>query len=173
MTIRRLELALMTLVAILFIPGVFLTISDLTPLPAQIPSPGAFGANATHSFTIYPSPSSPGSLIRAEELMLIRAEANIMTGNAAAALQDVNAVRTTSGGLPAFASLGASQSAQLDAMFYEKRYSLLFEGHRWHDMRRYGRLATLPLDRPTHFVARVMPIPTAECDARATKPNGC
>ena len=153
--------------------GPDLRVGKVTALPSPIPSPGAFGANATHRFTIYPAPTSPGSLIRAEELMLIRAEANIMTGNAAGALQDVNAVRTTSGGLAALGSLGATQAAQLDAMFYEKRYSVLFEGHRWHDMRRYGRLGTLPLDRPTHFVARVMPIPTAECDARATKPNGC
>jgi hypothetical protein len=40
-------------------------------------------------------------------------------------------------------------------------------------MRRWGRLGRLPLDQPTHFVAKVMPIPQAECDARVTKPNGC
>ena len=143
-------------------------------LPAAIPAPGTnLGIAATHQFIIYPTPNSPGSVMRAEELMLIRAEANIMTGNAAAALQDVNAVRTVSGGLPALSSLGATQALQLDALFYETRMSLLYEGHRWHDLRRYGRLATLPLDRTNHFVARVMPIPTAECDARTTKPNGC
>jgi hypothetical protein len=145
----------------------------VTALPAQVPSPGGFGIAATHQFTIYPTPNSPGSLLRAEELMLMRAEANIMTGNAAGGLQDINAVRTTSGGLPALGSLGASQTAQLDALFYETRMSLLFEGHRWHDLRRYGRLGSLPLDRTNHFVARVMPIPTTECDGRSVKPNGC
>jgi hypothetical protein len=145
----------------------------VTALANAVPSPGGFGIAATHQFTIFPTPASPAPLIRAEELHLLRAEANIMTGNAAAALQDVNAVRTTSGGLAALTSLGATQAAQLDAMLYEKRMSLLFEGHRWHDLRRYGRLGQLPLDRTNHFVARVMPIPTAECDARATKPNGC
>jgi hypothetical protein len=134
----------------------------VTSLSNPVPSPGGFGIAATHNFTMYPTPGSPGSLVRAEELMLIRAEANIMTGNATAALQDVNAVRTTSGGLPALASLGTTQADQLSALFYEKRYSL-----------RYGRLATLPLDRTNHFVARVMPIPTAECDGRSVKPNGC
>ena len=53
------------------------------------------------------------------------------------------------------------------------RYSLLLEGFRWVDARRYGRLNTLPLDLPGHFVARVVPIPKAECDVRDTKPNGC
>ena len=99
-----------------------------------------------------------------------------MTGNAAAALQDINTVRTVSGGLPALATLGATQAAQLDALLYETWMSLLFEGHRWHDLRRYGRLSTLPLDLPNHFVAKVMPIPNAECLARVTinkPPAGC
>ena len=91
-----------------------------------------------------------------------------MTGNAASALQDINAVRTVSGGLPALATLGATQTEQITALLYEKWMSLLFEGHRWHDMRRFGRLSQLPLDLPNHFVARVMPIPNAECLARVT-----
>lgn len=148
-------------------------VRKVTSLTNPVPSPGGFGIDATHNFTIYPTPGSNGAFVRAEELMLLRAEANIMTNNVAAALQDVNAVRTTSGGLPALASLGATQAAQLDALLYEKRYSLLYEGHRWHDLRRYGRLYTLPLDRPNHFIARVVPIPTTECDARVVKPNGC
>jgi hypothetical protein len=154
-------------------PGELRT-AKLVAMPAPVPAPGGFGIPATHRFAIYPAPNSNGPIVRAEELMLLRAEANIMTGNAAAALQDVNAVRTVSGGLPALGSLGATQNDQLTALFYEKRYSLLFEGHRWHDMRRYGRLNTLPLDRPNHFVARVMPIPKTECDGRANNPpNGC
>jgi len=63
--------------------------------------------------------------------------------------------------------------AALDALLYERRYSLLYEGQRWNDYRRFNRLNQLPLDRPTQFVAKVMPIPQAECDARVTKPNGC
>lgn len=142
--------------------------AKLTPLAAPVPAPGGFGIGATQKFTLYPAPASPGPLIRAEELLLLRAEANIMTGNVAAALQDINAVRTVSGGLPALTTLGATQAAQIDALLYENWLSLLFEGHRWHDMRRYNRLGTLPLDRPNHFIAKVMPIPVAECTARIT-----
>ena len=55
----------------------------------------------------------------------------------------------------------------ITAILYEKRYSLMMEGDRWSDVRRYGRLNTLPLDIPSgpnqNFVAKVMPIPQGEC----------
>ena len=54
----------------------------------------------------------------------------------------------------------------MDAILYERRYSLLWEGHRWFDVRRYNRINTLPLDIATHFRVRVMPVPQAECLAR-------
>jgi len=103
--------------------------------------------------------------------MLIRAEANIFTNNFAAALQDINNIRSVSGGLGPTAF--ATQADGLTALLYEKRYSLLLEGQRWNDYRRFGLLAQLPIDQPGQFVAKVMPIPQAECDARVTKPNGC
>ena len=56
------------------------------------------------------------------------------------------------------------------ALLYERRYSLLLEGHRWFDVRRYRRITTLPLDLPTHFRVTVMPVPQAECVFRATQP---
>ena len=62
---------------------------------------------------------------------------------------------------------------RLDDLLYEREMSLLMEGFRWIDARRFGRLDTLPLDLPTHFVAKVVPIPKAECDARVSPPNGC
>ena len=127
---------------------------------------------ADHHFIIYPTPSSPAPIIRNEELMLIRAEANIFAGNFAAAMQDINNIRSVSGGglTPV---VFATQAAGLTALLYERRYSLLFEGQRWNDHRRFGLLNLLPLDKPGQFVAKVMPIPQAECDARVTKPNGC
>ena len=126
---------------------------------------------ADHHFIIYPTPSSPAAIIRNEELMLIRAEANIFTNNFATALQDINNIRSVSGGLGATAF--ATQAAGLTALLYERRYSLLFEGQRWVDHRRFGLLNLLPIDQAGQFVAKVMPIPQAECDARVTKPNGC
>ena len=93
---------------------------------------------------------------------------------------DINMVRTISGKLAPLASLGADP---IGTLLYERRMSLLWEGHRWNDMRRFGRLSQLPLDctgtncgATVHFVARVMPVPKTECDARPAdaKPSvGC
>lgn len=127
---------------------------------------------AVWHFTIYPSGSSPAPLIRNEELILLRAEAEIGLGQLGPATTDLNTIRTVSGGL---APLGAGlTSAQLFTdLVYQKWGSLLYEGTRWPDMRRWGMLNKLPIDKAGQFVAKVMPIPQAECDARATKPNGC
>lgn len=140
----------------------------IATLDAPVGSPGGAskGINALYRFQMYPSNTSPTPIIRNEELLLIRAEANMVT-NPGAALIDVNNVRAVSGGL------GPIGVLNVDALIYERRASLLLEGFRWTDARRFGKLATLPLDLPIHFVARVMPIPKAECDARLTKPNGC
>jgi starch-binding outer membrane protein, SusD/RagB family len=137
----------------------------VAPLPTPRAAPGSNnGIPATHFFTIYSTTTTPAPIIRNEELLLLRAEANIAAGgNPAQALQDINAVRTVSGGLAPLGTLGADPIATL---LYERRMSLLFEGHRWNDMRRYGRLNQLPLDLTTHFVAKVMPVPKTECDAR-------
>jgi hypothetical protein len=141
-------------------------------LASPVTPPQNLNIPATHRFTIYPTPSSPAPIIRNEELMLIRAEANIFTGNFAAAMQDINNIRTVSGGGLAPVAI-ATPAAGLTALLYERRYSLLFEGQRWNDHRRFGLLSLLPLDQAGQFVAKVMPIPQAECDARVTKPPSC
>jgi hypothetical protein len=110
----------------------------------------------------YPSPGSPIPIIKKEELLLLRAEANIGLGNLPAALPDINTVRTTSGNLPALADLGTPEEA-LDELLYNKLYSLMFEGaHRWIDARHYGRLDQLPVDREGDEVFPTLPIPTDE-----------
>lgn len=116
------------------------------------------------AFTIYSSLSTPIPIIRNEELILLRAEANIGVGNNAAALADLNFIRVNSGGLP---PLLLPTQATLSELLRQKRYSLLFEGgHRWIDLRRYNRLNELPLDRPNHLRNSAFPIPEAECLAR-------
>ena len=110
----------------------------------------------------YPSPGSPIPIVKKEELILLRAEANIGLGQLDAALPDINTVRQTSGNLPALGSLGTPEAA-LDELLYNKLYSLMFEGaHRWIDARHYGRLDQLPVDRATDEVFPTLPIPTDE-----------
>jgi starch-binding outer membrane protein, SusD/RagB family len=123
------------------------------------------------AFSIYPDQTTPVPIIRNEELILLRAEANIGLGNLAVATTDLNFVRSAAGSLPALAT-PANADAAVTALLYERRYSLLFEGHRWFDTRRYRRINTLPLDLPNHFRVTVMPVPQAECVFRATLETG-
>jgi len=133
------------------------------------------------AFSVYPSNTSSIPIIRNEELILLRAEANLGLNTAAgdaAALTDIDFIRTSSGGLTAIGSAtwtGLSNTQQLDELLYNKRYSLLFEGgHRWLDMRRYGRLTQLPLDVASHRRNDKFPFPIDECNARVPKPaTGC
>jgi hypothetical protein len=89
----------------------------------------------------------PYPIIRNEELILLRAEANIGQNNFGAAEQDMNIVRRAAG-LEDYPAGSTNAGNALDRLLYEKRYSLFGEGHRWVDMRRYGRLNQLPIDRP-------------------------
>jgi len=143
-------------------------------LPPVSP-PQGIGIPAEYTFQIYPANNSDVPIISNEELILLRAEANIFLGDLPAALLDINNIRTVSGKLPP--TVLTSQDA-LTKLLYERRYSLLLEGQRWNDYRRFDILDELPLDITegtyTHFVAKVQPVPLAECDARpAPKPQGC
>jgi hypothetical protein len=110
----------------------------------------------------YPSPGSLIPIVKKEELLLLRAEANIGLGLLPAALPDINTVRQTSGNLAALPDLGTPEEA-LDELLYNKLYSLMFEGaHRWIDARHYDRLDALPVDRTGDVVFSTLPIPTDE-----------
>jgi hypothetical protein len=123
--------------------------------------------NSPYIFIVYEGPTSPLPILRNEELILLRAEARYFTGDVAGALQDINAIRTTSGGLlPRGAFVDANDFTT--ELLKQKRYSLLWESaSRWVDARRFNRLNTLPLDNPTgHVVHAVYPIPEDEELAR-------
>jgi starch-binding outer membrane protein, SusD/RagB family len=114
----------------------------------------------------YPSPNSPIPLIKNEELILLRAEANIGLGNLGPAVTDINTVRTTSGGLLPYAGL-VDQPSLIAELLYNKRYSLMYEGgHSWIDYRRYGLTNSLrSIDRvgpPPDVLFLTLPIPTSE-----------
>jgi hypothetical protein len=119
-----------------------------------------------YAFNLYPLPSSPIPIIRNEELVLLRAEARYFTGDVSGALDDINLIRVNSGGLAPISGF-TDQNAFITELLLQRRYSLLWEGHRWVDVRRFNRLNTLPIDIPSRqFVASRQPIPTAECLSR-------
>ena len=105
------------------------------------------------SWTRYTTPNSPIPIIRNEELFLLRAEANWFgaTGSKAAAISDINFIRQTSGGLnPTTVTVASTDAAFVNELLKQRLYSLVYEGgHRWVDLRRYGRLGQVIIDRPT------------------------
>jgi hypothetical protein len=115
------------------------------------------------------------AIIRNEELILLRAEANLGSSNLAQAVIDINFIRANSGGLPVYTG-AVTAPALLDELLYNKRYSLLWEGgHSWIDHRHYGKLASLPRMVTGGKFFTKMPFPNNECLARAdaaTQP-GC
>jgi len=98
------------------------------------------GMCGTHDVWIYQSSTDPIGLIRNEELLLLYAEAN-MASNPGQAEAAIDVVRAAAGLGP----IGAGNVDE-DQIIYERRYSLFGEGHRWIDMRRFGRLADINQD---------------------------
>jgi hypothetical protein len=123
-------------------------------------------SGATGTFTN----DAPTPIIRNEELILLRAEANLGLGNTSLAIRDINLIRTNSGLLAPIPDPfipTAAAPTLLDQLLYEKRYSLVYEyGHRWVDLARYDRLGTLPKDDPTHRIWRYIPFSNTECNFR-------
>jgi len=105
------------------------------------------------SWIRYPTPSAPMPIIRNEELILLRAEANWFgtTGTKLQAINDLNFIRQTSGNLdPTIVTALSTDAEFVTALLHERLYSLVYEGgHRWIDLRRYGRLGSVINDRPT------------------------
>jgi hypothetical protein len=138
------------------------------------PSASVQGITDSTKFTIYSSNLAPIPIIKNEELILLRAEANIGLNQLGAAVTDIDLIRTTSGNLPAYSGT-VDQASLLTELLYNKRYSLLYEGgHRWIDLRRYNRLNTLPKALPTHKIFTRFPFPRNDCLARDPTPAvGC
>ena len=134
--------------------------------PLSPPKSDPRGVTSDVRFIHYGSLSSGVPIIRNEELVLLQAEALWFTGDEPGAMEYLNEVRTRSGGLEPLAMPGSDEEF-VDALLFERRWSLLFEGgHRWLDMRRFGRLGDLPLDRASDRVPERFPIPRDECIAR-------
>jgi hypothetical protein len=113
----------------------------------------------------------PLGILRDEELVLLRAQAEIEAGQLAAAILDINSVRTSYGLSPV---APADKASAITAVLYEKRYSLLFEGpQRFDDLREYQRLNATFLRKETTndpFNA-ALPITRGELNARGLTTN--
>lgn len=117
---------------------------------------------------LYATNTSPISILRNEELILMYAEAKIQTNQLPDAVTALNKIRTSHNLLPYAGAV--TQPALIDELLKQRRYSLFMEGHRWFDMRRYDRLNTLPKDKPTHNIFSQFPRHKQETDWDATNP---
>ncbi len=150
-------------------------LNKVCSIAPKAPSTPTLGIATTWAYCgIYALSTDPIYIIRNEELLLLRAEAEYFTGNQAAALADINLIRTTSGGLAARGAF-TSDSDFITELLYNRRESLMFEGHRWLDNRRFGTLGTLPIDSndpgnkiaPVHVMVTRSVLSQAECLYRA------
>lgn len=109
---------------------------------------------------VYTTSTAPMPLIRNEELILLYAEAKINTASIPDAIVAINIIRDGHNLNPYAGAI--TQSALINEMLYQRRFSLFFEGHRWVDMRRYDKLGELPIDRPGDDVWVQFPTPLTD-----------
>ncbi|MGV3558081.1 RagB/SusD family nutrient uptake outer membrane protein [Larkinella arboricola] len=132
------------------------------------------GIIGEYDVSLYPTSTLPISIIRNEELILMYAEAMMQTGKLAEAVTALDKVRVAAG-LKELAvakpTVVNNKAALIDELLNQRRYSLFYEGFRWFDMRRYGRLDQLPNDQPNHKVYEQLIRPFAEVQWDAKNPQ--
>ena len=119
------------------------------------------GLQSDYDFFVYTSNEDKIPIIRNEELILLYAEVKAQTANPTEAVNAINKIRSTAGGLGDYSG-PTDLTSLITEILKQRRYSLYGEGHRWIDMRRYNRLAQLPIDRPGDDVWVQFPIPATE-----------
>lgn len=126
---------------------------------------GAFVS--THEVRMFANNVSPSFIIKNEELILMWAEAKAEQNTPitlAESVSAINKIRTTYG-LPVYSG-AVTKDALIDEVLKQRRFSLFFEGHRWFDMRRRGRLAQITpqgtIGTQTFTVFEAMARPDAE-----------
>lgn len=108
-------------------------------------------------------------IVRLGDVYLMRAEARLRKGDAAAALTDVNAVRTsrTANGVSR-----ALPSVNLDQLFRERGFELYWELQRRTDMVRFGKFESTWTEKAsTDRNKRVFPIPQTAIDGASNLPG--
>ncbi|MGA8854471.1 MAG: RagB/SusD family nutrient uptake outer membrane protein [Christiangramia sp.] len=115
--------------------------------------------SGTYAVNRYKTNTDNIPIVRNEELILLYAEANIFQ-DPAEAVNALNIIRGSAGLDPYTGP--TTETALIDEMLMQRRYSLYAEGHRWIDMRRYDRLDELPKDRSEDDVFVQFPIPLTE-----------
>jgi hypothetical protein len=111
-------------------------------VPTQLVGKARDGVTDVYAFSRYTSFASAIVLASGTEARLIEAEAKLRAGDAAGALDGVNALRSATPGLAPL-PLEATAAGRVDQLFRERAFWLFATGHRHGDLRRlvrqYGR----------------------------------
>nr|WP_121274294.1 RagB/SusD family nutrient uptake outer membrane protein [Pedobacter schmidteae] len=118
-----------------------------------------------------PNPSSTNTgnagndfpLYRISDTYLMRAEAKFRSGNVSGALEDINYLRNTKRGMPAYTSL------DLDKILKERGFELYWEGNRRTDLVRFNKYrdARAEKDFVTPAYKVLLPIPISAIEANS------
>ena len=117
--------------------------------------------------------SSPLPMVRNAELVLLRAQAEIATGDLAGATNDINAIHTVEGGLAPYPTFATASDA-INALLYELRYTFTPLGPQHLDaLREYGMFNLAYVSQPgipspgaNDALVSQLPIPQNEVNAR-------
>lgn len=115
-----------------------------------------------------PNGGSNDRVIRYADVLLMHAEAAAKNGNEAAAKNSLNEVRAraNASGLATVPNITASGQALIDAIYRERRIELGLEGHRFFDLVRTGRAASvLGSLGYVEGIHNVFPIPQSQIQA--------
>lgn len=118
------------------------------------------GLTSNRDIWIYRTNTASIPIIRNEELILLYAEAKIHKAALPDAVAALNIIREGHNLNPYAGAV--TEAALINELLTQRRYSLFYEGHRWIDMRRYGRLDQLPIDRTDDDVWEKFPLPVSE-----------
>lgn len=117
-----------------------------------------------------PGGTDQGKILRLSETYLVRAEAramqNKLTGSGSAA-EDVDKIRARAG---LNGTMAATREAMLDAVMQERLVELMFENHRWLDLKRTGRIREVMASAKPTWTAQTpifLPVPATEIGANA------
>jgi hypothetical protein len=89
--------------------------------------------------------SKANSIIRLRyaDILLLRAEAEIMKGDLASAATNINKVRNRVGLASLTSDVVRSKDSMMEALLKERRLELAFEGQRWFDLCRFGKVESV------------------------------
>ena len=136
-------------------------VTKLTPPLPKLAYTSGVTYESKYRTNIYTAATTPFSIIRNEELVLIAAEIAAQQSDFTNARKYINIVRTAAG-LPNLSATITTQDAFIDAILKERLYSLFYEGHRWVDMRRYNKISEIYLPVSTMKVLTQLERPVQE-----------